>query len=81
MHVTLRCNAISGLCSGAAFAMRERNETPFVHALKQLHKRNRPTGRNQLGATQLDAADWLVWAALVGCIQLSLTRLKAFKHN
>ena len=55
MHVALRYNVISGLCDGAAFAMRERNETPFVYA--QIKTRNysqqaewanwpQPTGRN-----------------------------------
>ena len=55
MHVTLRCNVISGLCNGAAFAMRKRNEIPFFYA--QMKTRNyipqtewanwpQPTGRN-----------------------------------
>ena len=64
MHVTLRYNAISGLCNGIAFAMRERKETPFFYAqikrVTTVRRQNWPTGRNQLGATQLDAADWLI---------------------
>ena len=64
MHVTLRCNVISSLCNGAAFAMRKRNEIPFVYAQMKrattLRRRNGPIGPNRLGAIQVDAADWLV---------------------
>ena len=71
MHVTLRYNAISGLCNGAAFAMRERKETPFFYAqIKRVTKvrgQNCPTGRNRMGATQLDAADWLIRRPRPGC--------------
>ena len=48
----------------AAFAMRERNESPFVYAQIKMRttfrRRNKPTGRNRLRAIQLNAADWLV---------------------
>ena len=41
---------------GTAFAMRERNETPFFYAQMKTRnytrRRNGPTGRNQLGATR-----------------------------
>ena len=64
MHVTLRYNAISGLCNGTAFAIRERKENPFVCAqikrVSAVRRQNWPTGRNRLDATQLDAADWLI---------------------
>ena len=39
-------------------------------------QRNGPTGRNRLGATQQDAADWLVRLRLV-----VLNPSQAFKHN
>ena len=66
--MTLRCNAISGLCNGAAIAIRERKETLFVYAqiktrnaqIKTRPQQNWPTGRNRLGANQLDTADWLI---------------------
>ena len=54
---------ISGLCN-SAFSMKERNETPFVHAQKKTRNYSlqaewanwpQPTGR-----TQLDAANWLI---------------------
>ena len=32
MHVTFQYSVISGLCNGAAFPLKGRNETPFVHA-------------------------------------------------
>ena len=75
---------------GAAFAMRERNKTPFFYA--QIKTCNyspkaewaswlQSTGRNQTSERQLEAVDWLIKLPLVGCIQLSLTHLKAFKHN
>ena len=71
MHVTLRYNAISGLCNGAAFAMRERKETLFVYAQIKTRnyspQQNWPTGRNRLGPTQLDAADWLIRRPKPGC--------------
>ena len=59
--MTLLYNFMSVLCNDAAFAMRESKETLFVHA--QMKTRNFdsqaewPTGRNRLGAIQLDAAD------------------------
>ena len=31
--------------------------------------------------TTIEAVDWLVNLRPIGCVQLSLTRLKAFKHN
>ena len=43
---------------GAAFAMRERNETPFFYAQMKtrnyctVRRRNGPTGHDQLGATR-----------------------------
>ena len=81
MHVTLRYNVISGLCNGTAFAMRERNETSFVYAhlskrVTTIGGRNGPTDRNRQGATQLDAADWLVRLRPVGCGQLFVTLLR-----
>ena len=75
---------------GAAFAMRERNKTPFFYA--QMKTRNcspqaewanwpQPTGRNQISYGQLEAVNSLVKLPSVGCVQLSLTRLKPLKHN
>ena len=76
MHMTLRYNAIAGLCNGAAFAIRERKETIFVYAqikirnaqIKTRSQQNWPTRRNRLGATQLDAAEWLIRRPRPGCI-------------
>ena len=60
--------------------MKERNETPFsMHKCKRLttvRRQNGPTGGNRLGATQQDAADWLVRLQPV-----VLNPLQAFKHN
>ena len=73
--MTLLYNFISLLCNDAAFAMKESKETLFVHAQMKntlfVHvtlvcRQNGPTGRNRLGAIQLDAADWLVKLRLVG---------------
>ena len=49
---------LSLVCATAAFAMRERNETPFFYAQMQTRnyctvlRRNGPTGCNQLGTTR-----------------------------
>ena len=77
MHVILPYNVISGLCNGAAFAMREKDETPFVYA--QMKTRNYSpqvewaNWPQPIGRTQLDTADWLVKLRLVGCGQLYLS--------
>ena len=78
---------------GAAFALRERNETPIFLCTNENAQLQSAGTMGQLAATNwsqpyelrpstsywlLEAVDWLVKLPPIGCVQLSLTRLNAF---